>query len=85
MRRILIAAAGIAACGLLASTTAQAQTFQQGAPNFEPGGPARIGSWCKVNADGGQNTDAYGFYTPCAVEAEASQPTPEPRRMQRRY
>lgn len=84
MRHILIAAAGIAACGLLASTTAQAQTFQQGAPVFEPGGPARVGNWCKVSTDG-QLTDAYGYYAPCASEAQASAPEPQPRHMQRRY
>lgn len=75
MRHILITAAGLVACSLLASTTVQAQTFQQGGPIFEPGGPARVGSMCKVTT-GYDEMDAYGYYAPCPSQAFAYEPAP---------
>ncbi|HEU5020159.1 MAG TPA: hypothetical protein VFT69_19530 [Pseudolabrys sp.] len=85
MRHILIAAAGLIACGMLASTAAQAQTFQSNGAVFEPGGPARIGNMCKVTTDD-QGNDAFGYYAPCAVQAQASAPAaPAPRHVAQRH
>lgn len=82
MRHILIAAAGLIACGMLASTAAQAQTFQQNGAVFEPGGPARIGNMCKVTTDD-QGNDAFGYYAPCADRAVAFEPATQSRRVTR--
>lgn len=85
MRHILIAAAGLVACGMLASTAAQAQTFQSNGAVFEAGGPARIGNMCKVTTDD-QGNDSFGYYAPCAVQAQASAPVaPAPRHVSQRY
>jgi phosphatidylethanolamine-binding protein (PEBP) family uncharacterized protein len=58
MRHILTTVAAIAACGLIATTSARAQ--QQ----FEAGGPSRIGNNCLHNtseADAGN----FGYMAPC--------------------
>jgi hypothetical protein len=56
MRQILIAAGALAVCGFFASTSVRAE------PAYEPGGPARIGGYCKVVTDG---LEMWGYYTPC--------------------
>jgi hypothetical protein len=69
MRHILTAVAAIAACGLIATTSARAQ--QQ----FEAGGPTKIGKMCLVNtsdADAGN----FGYVAACppAKQAKAVKP-----------
>jgi hypothetical protein len=64
MRHTLIAAAAIAACGILGSMPAHAQ--------YQPGGPDRVGAMCKVITDGMGN-DTYGYFAPCPPSAAASQ------------
>jgi hypothetical protein len=61
MRHIIAAAAAIAVCGLLASTTVRAD------PLFEAGGPAKIGALCHVSTDQNGN-DSYGYFTGCPGE-----------------
>jgi hypothetical protein len=80
MRHVLITAAAFAACGFLASTTANAQM------PYEPGGPARVGNMCKVFA--GTNywpqQETYGYYAPCAVGAYAEAPAAHQQRQHSR-
>lgn len=61
MRVVIVAAAAIAACGLLASTAVRAD------PMFEPGGPTKVGGMCKMmtNQAGGPE---YGYYAACPDE-----------------
>ncbi len=69
MRHMLIAAAALAACGFIASTSANAES----APPYEAGGQVKIAGWCLVNTD----TDgggSYGYYTACAEQARAQAP-----------
>jgi hypothetical protein len=58
MRYFLTAAAALAACGLIASTAARAET------PFVPGGPVKVGDMCKVTTDAMGN-DSFGYYEPC--------------------
>jgi hypothetical protein len=86
MRYILIAA-GLAASALVTSPAVQAQTFQPNGSAFEPGavyqagGPDRVGNMCKVMTDDQPGDEAYGYYEPCASQALASAPQPQPRRV----
>ena len=57
MRHILIAAAAIAVSGLLASSGVRAET------PFNPGGPEKAGTQCKVITDDG--AEMYGYYAAC--------------------
>ena len=57
MRHILIAAAAITVSGLLASSGVRAET------PFSAGGPAKIGTQCKVITDDGD--EMYGYYATC--------------------
>ena len=68
MREILIVTAVIAAGGFM-TTTATAQTFQ-------PGGPERIGSMCKVVTGDPEypEMENYGYYAPCGTGAYAEAP-----------
>jgi hypothetical protein len=70
MRHVLIAAAALAAGGLLMSNAALAQ---QGAPPYVAGGPVKVGSWCLMKTDSLGN-DAFGYYAPCGQQAVASAP-----------
>lgn len=80
MRHVLIAAAAFAACGLLTSTTANAQV------PYEPGGPVQVGNMCKVPAgtDYWPQAEAYGHYAPCAIGAYAEAPAVRKHRQYRR-
>jgi hypothetical protein len=85
MRHILIAAS-LAAFGLLTGSAVQAQVQPSG-PAFEPGAvyqagaPNRVGNMCKVMTDDQPGDEAYGYYEPCASQALASAPQPQPRRV----
>jgi hypothetical protein len=72
MRYLLTAAAALAACGILA-TAANAQTFQ-------PGGPLKVSNMCKVVTDSNTEIEAYGYYAPCAYQAQAQAPARRNRR-----
>jgi len=78
MRRVLTAAAAVAACGLITSGSAFAQT------QYQAGGPSRVGNMCRVGTDEGGSA-AYGYYQPCpqnqpaqkaAKAAKAAKPSP---------
>jgi len=69
MRHVLIAAAALAACGFIASTSANAEN----APPYEAGGPAQIAGWCLVSTDA-DHFDGYGYYTSCPDQARARAP-----------
>jgi hypothetical protein len=75
MRHVLITAAALAACGFLASTTANAQMRYTQMP-YEPGGPAQVGNMCKVPAGTyyWPQQEAFGHYAPCASGAYAEAP-----------
>jgi len=64
MRRVLIAAAAVAACGLITTGSAFAQT------QYQAGGPSRIGNMCRVGTDDGGSA-AYGYYRPCPPDQHA--------------
>jgi hypothetical protein len=66
MRHILIAAAALAACGSVASTSAIAQ----GEPPYEAGGPLQIAGWCLVDTSADLGS-TYGYYQPCGQQARA--------------
>lgn len=70
MRHILIAAAAVAASGLIMSSAVKAQ---QASPPYEPGGPMQVGNWCSVDTDDNSNS-AYGYMVPCGGQALASAP-----------
>lgn len=56
MRHAMTAVVAIAACGLIAATSARAET------QFQPGGPKQIGNMCQVFTDSEQ---MYGHLAPC--------------------
>jgi hypothetical protein len=62
MRHILTAAAAIAVSGVFALTAARAET------PYQAGGPAQIGTTCKVVTDG---DEMHGYYTECPKAAPA--------------
>ncbi len=64
MRQVLIAAAALAVGGILVTSVAKAQTYVAG-------GPVRVGNMCLVDTDGMGNA-SYGYYAPCAQQAQAS-------------
>ncbi len=70
MRHVLFAAAALAIGGFVASTVADAQTFQGGSPG-------RIGNLCKVATDANGDMDNYGYYEPCGRQARAQAPARE--------
>ena len=62
MRHVLTAVAAIAACGLVAATSARAEV------QFQPGGPKQIGKMCQVFTDSEQ---MYGYLAPCPKAQKA--------------
>lgn len=67
MRHMLIAAAALAACGFVVSTSANAQ----GEPPYVAGGPVHIAGWCLVNTSAERGDDNFGYYQPCGQQARA--------------
>jgi hypothetical protein len=66
MRHAMNAIAAIAACGLIAATSAHAEL------QFQPGGPKQIGNMCQVFTDSEQ---MYGYLAPCPKpQAKAVKP-----------
>lgn len=75
MRHILVATA-FAAGALIATTAANAQTY-------DAGGADRVGNMCRVNSDfANPEMDGYGYYAPCGYRAVAEVPAPIAPRVQ---